>query len=256
MTTRTQQVIVALTIIVSVTLVAVDKVRHDRLRAGFAANLRQIAIALQMYSNQSRGEYYPELSGEAGRLMFRLPQKDVFDRKYPVEPRMYLCPGDSDSAMLQQLSISEKLTWPVDDHSYFYLGYMVTNDEEMAVYAEAYRKHIADGKAFGDALPVPEGTGTLGGDSLKRLSEPHWVWGGATEGDNALMDELGTLKLVTPLIVERPENHKLSGGHVVFWDGHVEYIPYPGKWPMTERFIKALESLDALKESHADKADK
>jgi hypothetical protein len=33
---------------------------------------------------------------------------------------------------------------------------------------------------------------------------------------------------------------------VLFLDGHTEFVPYPGKFPMTKRFIEALESLDAL----------
>ena len=33
----------------------------------------------------------------------------------------------------------------------------------------------------------------------------------------------------------------------VFLDGTVKFVEYPGPWPMTEKFIKALESLDELK---------
>ena len=49
-----------------------------------------------------------------------------------------------------------------------------------------------------------------------------------------------------PVIIERPGLQK-GGSNVLFLDGHVEFIAYPGKWPMTEKFIKALESLDELK---------
>ena len=29
-------------------------------------------------------------------------------------------------------------------------------------------------------------------------------------------------------------------------DGHVEFVPYPGKFPMVPAFIEGLRSLDAL----------
>jgi len=37
-----------------------------------------------------------------------------------------------------------------------------------------------------------------------------------------------------------------AGGNVLFMDGHVEFMRYPGKWPMTEETVEILESLDAL----------
>ena len=49
-----------------------------------------------------------------------------------------------------------------------------------------------------------------------------------------------------PLFIERPGLQR-GGSNVLFWDGHVEFMEYPGPWPMTEKFIKALESLDELK---------
>ena len=46
-----------------------------------------------------------------------------------------------------------------------------------------------------------------------------------------------------PLLIERPQLHG-NGGHVMWTDGTVEFIQYPGKFPMTEKFIAALEELD------------
>ena len=47
-------------------------------------------------------------------------------------------------------------------------------------------------------------------------------------------------------MIERPGMHE-TGASVLFLDGHVEFMRYPGKFPMTEKVIKALESLDNLK---------
>lgn len=48
---------------------------------------------------------------------------------------------------------------------------------------------------------------------------------------------------LVPLLIERPQIHG-DGGHVVWADGRIEFVPYPGKFPMTEKFIAALEELD------------
>jgi len=38
-------------------------------------------------------------------------------------------------------------------------------------------------------------------------------------------------------------------GDLLFMDGHIEFINYPGKFPVTERFIKALEAIEKLPEN-------
>ena len=48
------------------------------------------------------------------------------------------------------------------------------------------------------------------------------------------------------MLIERPGLHK-NGANVLFFDGHVEFFEYPGPFPMTQKFITALEELDELK---------
>ena len=47
-------------------------------------------------------------------------------------------------------------------------------------------------------------------------------------------------------MIERLGNHKPEGGYVLYLDGHVEFVRYPGKWPMTKTTIGLLRELDAL----------
>ena len=44
---------------------------------------------------------------------------------------------------------------------------------------------------------------------------------------------------------ERPELHGI-GGHVLYLDGHFEFVPYPGKFPTVPSFVEGLRSLDEL----------
>jgi hypothetical protein len=52
----------------------------------------------------------------------------------------------------------------------------------------------------------------------------------------------------TPVFIERPGHYlpHYSGGCVGYLDGNVEYIDYPGKFPMTKEFIEMLETLDKV----------
>ena len=45
-------------------------------------------------------------------------------------------------------------------------------------------------------------------------------------------------------MIEWPDNHVgVRGGNVLYMDGHVEWIDYPGKFPMTEEAIAVLLEL-------------
>ncbi len=74
---------------------------------------------------------------------------------------------------------------------------------------------------------------------------------------NSLADDMSVLQIYygpdtelafskIPVIVERPGHHQPMGGHVLYLDGHVEYLRYPGKFPMSKSFIEGLYELDAL----------
>jgi prepilin-type processing-associated H-X9-DG protein len=127
----------------------------------------------------------------------------------------------------------------MNDHSYFYLGYAVTTDAEVEAFASAYEDHVSQGYMFDGDLDAPGGTGTGGGDKIYRLREGI---------ERSVRGEAGAriVQAAIPVLIERPEHHLPGGGNVLYMDGHVEFLRYPGKWPMTERTIGMLESLDGL----------
>ena len=57
-------------------------------------------------------------------------------------------------------------------------------------------------------------------------------------------DETDALLARIPVLIEWPTHHDVPGGNVLFLDGHVEFIPYPGPFPMTERFIATLRDMN------------
>ncbi|MBN2307656.1 MAG: DUF4190 domain-containing protein [Candidatus Hydrogenedentes bacterium] len=206
-----------------------------------ASNLQDLGIAFKMYANENH-DAYPALSPEPGRLMF-----DASESLYPEYVQnllKFVCPQDEDFRRFFAEKDSLDPGVLCDDHSYLYLGYAVASDEEVAAFAEAYRARIAAGGDFSGDLPVPKGSGTGGTARIARLRDDLWkqfLGAGATPADAAKW------AAEMPLLIERPEHHRPEGGghggYVLYLDGHVEFHPYPGEWPMTETTIALLKSL-------------
>lgn len=194
--------------------------RSSAQRASCQNNLKQWGLVFKMYANESKDEMFPELSSDPGMLMFS-NQGGVYPN-YCTDLSILSCPVAFRGAVM-------------DDHSYFYLGYVVTNDEEMAAFVEAYKQRMDEGLAFDEDLPVPPGK--VPGDTLYRLRE-------GVERDVSRPAGGRLSQSTIPVMIERTGHHVPEGANVLYMDGHVEYLPYPGKWPMTEETITLLESMD------------
>ena len=121
---------------------------------------------------------------------------------------------------------------------YFYLGYACAAEAEGLALIKAYQNGLAKGEDFMAHLPVNDGEGSYGTAILLKLRR----------GLARPMAELGIEKEVriasrefTPMIIEDPvEDGDNPGGWVVYLNYKMEYLPYPGPFPMTEAFITAL----------------
>jgi len=212
----------------------VERGREAVRRASCQNNLKQMALVYKMFANEARGEYWPMLSSEPGRLMVNA--LDIYD-EYLTDPTILICPSHPHAGELHQVSDPIEL---IDDHTYFYLGYIVTNEAELQAFADAYRQRIDEGLPFDEDLAVPPGTGSGGGDYLLRLRE------GAErqisqDPTNPAASALEQSRI--PVLIEPPDHHMPAGANVLYMDGHVEFIRYPGKWPMTESTINTLKDL-------------
>ena len=202
-------------------------------------NLRRLGVALRMFAGEHPREQWPALAPEPGRLMFTNAGGAVFPR-YIADPRLLVCPEIAAALIQPDAPIDAQVL--IDDHSYFYLGYAVTNDAELAAFAEAYRDRMAQGLACEQDLAVAAGRGNAGGNRIYRLrlGIEHFVI-------DDINDPVAAAKAAAaiPVFIERPENHG-AGGNVLFLDGHIEFIPYPRRWPMTKTAVDTLLALDAL----------
>lgn len=186
-------------------------------KANCQNNLRQMGMVFKMYANESEGEVYPELSPKLGVLTVR--SDDTYPGIYPE----YL----SDLNVLQCPDAAS------GDRSYFYLGYVIPDQETLERFAAAYRVRVAAGMPFDGDLDGGEADSAL---SVIRLRDDF-------HGESATIQAQSRI----PVLVERfPNAHNPEGGNVAYMDGHVEWIRWGEKWPMTPEAMDVLLALDAL----------
>lgn len=127
--------------------------------------------------------------------------------------------------------------------TYYYLGHAVTDDRTMVSFAEAYRNAMkADDLS---ALSGIEGEGGIA--RLGRVAPASRV-----RPDLPLPD---AWLAAVPLLIEQVAVKGPGEGAVLFADGHVEDIAYPGRWPMTETTMRLLEEMAATDQAPSGSAE-
>jgi prepilin-type processing-associated H-X9-DG protein len=171
------------------------------------------------------------------------------------DPYIMVCPADADRPDHEYGAeyTPEILADFFNDRAYVYFGYALLNDAGVEAYATAYRKAVAAGEGLGKK-DIEPGNPSSGPDpTVLRLR------GGIERSfltDEPNPGDLARISAQIPLLIEWPGHHDRQrmgrttrGGNVVYLDGHVEFIEYPGKWPMTEKTLRILNELDALGQS-------
>lgn len=188
-----------------------------------------ILRAAENYAPGNNG-LYPPLSPVAGRFVYDIEKV----RPYAYSISDHVCEFDAEGpreGSLRGVDLSL-----LDDWSYVYLGFVIEDETQGLAFLNAYTALAESTDNFDVDLTVTEGQGNGGGTILHRLRTPSEFTGDlAYIGNNAA---------AIPVVIEWPGNHGERGSKVVFLDGHEEVIPFPGKFPMTERFISALRDLD------------
>jgi beta-lactamase regulating signal transducer with metallopeptidase domain len=223
------------------------KLDDAALRARCADNLKQMALVFKMFINEEKTETFPALSSEPGQLMFSADAKanDKVQGLFPeylTDTRVLVCPASEEAARLDTPEVRANVKQLINDHSYIYLGYAVTNDAEVKTFADAYRAQVAKGSPPLEDLPVAEGKGSGGGNTLYRLR------GGVERriAKNANDDaEAASVAAQIPVLIERLGHHETEGGNVLYLDGKVRWVS-PGAWPMTTVTNDAFNEMISL----------
>ncbi len=244
------------TVVVSLAFLSQESLKQWRC----ARNLERIGSMLKENTYQNGG-YYAPLSKMPGRLMFGPDSFDADMRRGAYALISHVHPERE--ALEQQLGRSPASLY--DDQSYWYLGYAFANEGSALAWIDDYKRLVPQGFDIPDSLPTD---GKHVSDIRKAPFDAPWyqcrsrnghfrsfkivVYARLKDGvENVIGSRFDGLPSETfsakkiPVLIERPKLHG-DGGHVLFMDGHVEFMPYPGEFPMTQDFIEGLESLDRL----------
>jgi len=210
--------------------------RADEVKASSQNNLKQLGLIMKMFANESRGEVFPPLTSLRGHLAM---DASAIYPEFVSDATVFVSPAHPDFDNIANVAESDPQS-VIADHSYWYLGYMLPDEAAGLAFVNSFRAAAKAGEVLNEDIDAPD----LDQGSIYRLREGI---------ERFLITDINDpraasgLQSTIPVIVERPEFHE-GGANVLYLDGHVEFVSYPGKFPMTEHFIDALESLEDVRQ--------
>jgi prepilin-type N-terminal cleavage/methylation domain-containing protein/prepilin-type processing-associated H-X9-DG protein len=269
-------VIVVIAVVTVLVLTASPRARENRRQVSCQKNLKQIGLAFQMYAKDWNGLYPPKrrvlANGGPRYEKFQLvPDGQSIYPQYLNDLSLLLCPSDSGASEVYE-EWEEWLASGGDPNaisdftgksSYIYTGYVAYTGDYGDFTAEADSQFVGFFRAVselgwedfdsditfseeqlekfkeytaghsGTIYRLREGMGKLLVTDTSDAATVATVEGGVAVMWDALA---GSLSPSTGVLMF---NH-LGGCNVLFLDGHVEYIMYPGRFPVTPTVASTL----------------
>ena len=186
---------------------------EEKARAHVQNMLKQMGLVFKMYAGEAKGQRFPVRSEKPGEFQ---PQIDLIYPEYMAD-----------------IALRDFVTNTTGD-TVVYTGYTMQDEDDGMAFLKAYRA----GK-IGEDL-------NLGNRNLYMLREGverFYI----TDINNPAGAAMAQSQI--PIMWVMPGTP--GGGNVLFMDGHVEYIEYPGKFPMTEKFIEGLREVAKVGQTSA-----
>ncbi len=259
-------VIAIIGILAAILLPALARARESARRASCANNLKQMGLVFKMYANESKGQHFPPMKNRGcdGTVhpMESFFQVESVYPEYLTDFNVLLCTSAVGGATPVVRWDEGKTTSPywrawsgsnngvvevceVADYPYTYIAYAVTSEmSSTPTRCQALWDNIFDPSAglaakisanpdvvHDDWQTTVAGSGTGGGDTIHRMREGIERFM-ITDINNAAAGSRAQSELPVAWDVVCDEashfNHVPGGSNILFMDGHVEFIRWPG----------------------------
>lgn len=248
--------------------------QHQLLMQRCEENIYHLRLLPKMFANKNKGKW-PKLDPRFGYFS---PDADqivsIHDKILPTSRgdicNSFVSPARFPESSTPLYGTTDHKTLVTDD-SYWYFPYPIRNEALGLEYIKAYKAiYPTEQKFYWWKLELLSGRIRLEQDDIIRGRLRFYLGTKVELVENVYGVEKANPRYIPDydsqeefwkasaadrrsypgvVFVERPSIHG-SGGHVAYHDGflpRVEFVKYPGKFPMTKKFIAALESLDELK---------